>query len=169
VINTFYYKAPFKADREEAFLSAALLEKTGEKRYPGDMTPSENWPNVAPGEWGPINAGSPKYYNASPLLDLPEKPPVLWVRGDSDQIVSDNSMFDFGTLGKLNLVPGWPGEEVFPPQPMVSQMRAFLQKYQDAGGASQEVVVEDSAHSPHIEKPDAFLGAFLPFLEEHNP
>jgi len=49
VINAFYYKAPFLAKREEDFLSASLLQKMGDDRYPGDMTPSENWPNVAPG------------------------------------------------------------------------------------------------------------------------
>jgi pimeloyl-ACP methyl ester carboxylesterase len=124
VINTFYYKPPFKASREEDFLSSALLEKMGEERYPGDFTPSENWPNVAPGTWGPINATSPKYYNTSAIAEMPSRIPVLWVRGDGDQIVSDNSMFDFGTLGKLGFVPGWPGDDVYPPQPMVSQMRS---------------------------------------------
>ncbi len=165
VINTFYYKAPFRAGREEEFLSAALLEKMGDDRYPGDMTPSQNWPNVAPGKWGPINATGPKFFNTSAIADMPSKPPVLWVRGDADQIVSDNSLFDFGTLGMMGLVPGWPGVEVYPPQPMVSQMRAVLDGYQANGGSYQEVVVADTAHSPHIEKPAEFLGAFLTFLK----
>jgi len=165
VINTFYYKALFRASREEDFLSAALLEKMGDDRYPGDMTPSQNWPNVAPGRWGPINATSPMYFNTSSIADMPSKPPVLWVRGDADQIVADNSLFDFGTLGMMELVPGWPGMEVFPPQPMVSQMRAVLDDYQAKGGRYQEVLVADAAHSPHIEKPETFLEAFLAFLE----
>ena len=62
--------------------------------YPGDLTPSANWPNVAPGTLGPINALSPKYFNASGIADLPKKPPVLWIRGDSDQIVGDASFFE---------------------------------------------------------------------------
>lgn len=165
VINTFYYKAPFRASREEDFLSAALLEKMGDDRYPGDMTPSQNWPNVAPGKWGPINATSPKYFNTSAIADMPSKPPILWVRGDTDQIVADNSLFDFGTLGMMGLVPGWPGMEVYPPQPMVSQMRAVLDDYQAKGGISQEVLIADAAHSPHIEKPAEFLAALLAFLE----
>jgi pimeloyl-ACP methyl ester carboxylesterase len=164
VINTFYYKAPFRAAREEAFLTASLLEKIGNDRYPGDMTPSANWPNVAPGVWGPINATSPKYFNTSNIVDMPVKPPVLWVRGDSDQIASDNSLFDFGTLGKLGFVPGWPGEDIYPPQPMVSQMRTVLDKYQANGGKSTEVVISDTAHSSHIEKPDVFVKIFLEFL-----
>lgn len=166
VINTFYYAAPFRAEREEAFLDAALLEKTGDQRYPGDLTPSDNWPNVAPGVWGPINAGSPKYFNASAIAEMAEKPPVLWVRGDSDQIVSDQSMFDFGTLGKLGFVPGWPGEDVFPPQPMVSQTRAVLDRYQSNGGRFEEFVLAGAAHSPHIEKPQQFIDKFTGFLRE---
>jgi len=87
------------------------------------------------------------------------------VRGDADQIVSDSSMFDLGALGKMGFVPGWPGEDVYPPQPMVSQMRAVLEKYQANGGAYKEVVIADAAHSPHIEKPAEFKEEFLGFLE----
>jgi pimeloyl-ACP methyl ester carboxylesterase len=161
VITAFYYKAPFQSEREEDFLSAALLEKMGDDRYPGDMTPSENWPNVAPGKWGPINALSPKYYNVSHIAESAQKPPILWVRGDADMIVADVSMFDFGGLGKMGFVPGWPGEEVFPPQPMVSQMRAVLDAYQAKGGSYKEVVIADTAHSPHLEKPEEFTTAFF--------
>lgn len=165
VINTYYYKPPFRSGREEEYLSSLLMEKTGGDRYPGDMTASTNWPNVAPGIYGPINAGSPKYMNLSGIVDMPSKPPILWVRGDSDQIVSDTSLFDFGTLGKFGWVPGWPGDEVFPPQPMVSQTRAVLDRYAANGGAYAEVVIAEAGHSPHIEKQEEFLNAFLPFLE----
>lgn len=164
VINTFYYKGGFKAAREEAFLDAALLERTGSDRYPGDLTPSANWPNVAPGQWGPINAGSPKFFNVSRIVNLAQKPPVLWVRGDGDAIVSDTSFFDFGTLGQMGFVPGWPGMDVFPPQPMVSQTRAVLEKYQANGGTYTELIL-DAGHAPHLEKPEAFLKAFVAFLE----
>ncbi|MCL4868208.1 MAG: alpha/beta hydrolase [Anaerolineae bacterium] len=157
VINTFYYKPPFRAGREEDFLSSLLTEKLGGDRYPGDFTTSNNWPGVAPGQWGPINATSPKFFNTSGLIDLTHKPPVLWIRGDSDQIVADNSFFDFGTLGQLGFVPGWPGAEVYPPQPMVSQMRAMLEKYQANGGRFREVVIANAGHSPHIEQPAAFM------------
>lgn len=164
IINAFYYKAPFTAKREEEFLTSALLEKMGDDRYPGDLTPSANWPNVAPGQWGPINASSPKYQNLSIIVDSPHKPPVLWVRGDSDLIVSDSSFFDLGTLGQMGAVPGWPGADVYPPQPMVSQTRAVLEKYQANGGSYHEVVIANAAHSPHIEKPEEFMAAFLAHL-----
>ncbi|MEA3309726.1 MAG: alpha/beta hydrolase, partial [Chloroflexota bacterium] len=40
VINNFYYKPPFRAAREEELLTAALQEKMGDDRYPGDSIPS---------------------------------------------------------------------------------------------------------------------------------
>jgi len=166
VINAFYYKPPFRAAREEDLLTAALREKMGDDRYPGDLTPSANWPNVAPGVWGPINAGSPKYVldDAPALLAVQPKPPILWIRGSDDMIVSDNSMFDLGALGKMGLVPGWPGDDVYPPQPMVGQTRAVLEQYAARGGSFQEHVIQDAAHGCPIEKPDEFntiLHAFL--------
>jgi pimeloyl-ACP methyl ester carboxylesterase len=166
VINTFYYTSPFRAVREEDFLTASLTEKMGDDRYPGDFQPSDNWPNVAPGVWGPINAGSPKYVidDVPALIATQPKPPIVWVRGSDDMIVSDNSMFDFGALGKMELVPGWPGEEVYPPQPMVSQTRAVLEQYAAKGGNFQEQVIKDTAHGPHIEKPGEFNAIFHEFL-----
>lgn len=163
VINTFYYKPPFRAAREEDLLTAALMEKTGPERYPGDSVPSANWPNVGPGVWGPVNCWSPKYLQGEvdDLLAAEPKPPVLWIHGDSDLVVSDNSMFDLATLGKLGYVPGWPGDEIAPPQPMVGQTRAVLERYAQAGGSYREVLVADSGHSPHIEKPQEWLAAFM--------
>ena len=166
VMNAFFYKPPFRAEREEDYLSAILTEKLGEDRYPGDLNPSENWPNVAPGVKGPINALTPAYFNTSGIVDLADKPPVLWVRGDSDQIVSDLSFFDFGALGQLDFVPGWPGAEVFPPQPMVSQTRAILEQYQANNGRYQELILSDCGHSPHIEKATEFEAALRDFLAE---
>ncbi len=163
VINAFYYKPPFQAAREEDFLTGALMEKAGNDRYPGDFVPSPNWPNVAPGGLGPVNAWSLKYIasDAADLLAAQPKPPILWVRGDSDMIVADMSMFDFGALGKLGFVPGWPGDEVYPPQPMVSQTRAVLKQY----GDFEEHVIADTAHSPHIEKPAEFNALFHAFIK----
>jgi pimeloyl-ACP methyl ester carboxylesterase len=163
VINAFYYAGGFRASREEDFLAAALRERIGEDRYPGDFVPSANWPNVAPGVWGPINAGSPKYVagDADALVAVEPKPPILWIRGADDQIVSDLSMFDFGALGQLELVPGWPGEDVYPPQPMVGQTRNVLERYAAVGGAYREVVLQNCAHSPHVEHPQRWVGEFL--------
>jgi pimeloyl-ACP methyl ester carboxylesterase len=166
VMNSFYWKPPFKPAREEDLLSSLMTEKVGEQKYPGDFVTSANWPNVAPGKFGPINALSPKYVGDSveKFVGAEHKPFILWVRGDSDMIVSDNSFFDFGTLGKLGYVPGWPGEDVYPPQPMVSQTRYVLDQYKANGGSYEEVVITDTGHTPYVEKPDEFMAAFTKLL-----
>ena len=167
VMNSFYWKPPFKPAREEDLLSSLMTEKVGEQKYPGDFVASENWPNVAPGKFGPINALSPKYVGdtVKNFIASANKPPILWVRGDSDQIVADNSLFDFGTLGKLAAVPGWPGEEVYPPQPMVGQTRYVLDQYKANGGSYEEVVIAETGHSPYIEHPDEFMAALTKALK----
>ena len=166
VMNAMYWKPPFRSEREEELLSSMLSEKTGEKRYPGDATPSDNWPGAAPGRYGPINAISPKYVGdgVERLLAVDPKPPILWVWGADDQIVSDTSSSELGHLGKIGAVPGWPGEDVYPPQPMVSQTRAVLGRYEEAGGAYREVALPDTGHTPYIEKPEAFREAFFEHL-----
>lgn len=168
VMNTFYFKPPFRAapEREEVFVSALLSTKTGPENYPGDLTPSPNWPMIAPGSTGVNNAISPKYCNLSSFAHITPKPEVLWVRGDSDPIVSDTSLFDFGYLGQLGVAPGWPGPDIYPPQPMVAQIGAVLQTYLDRGGQYREEIIADCAHSPHIEQPEAFRELVFTFLDE---
>lgn len=94
------------------------------------------------------------------LLNITPKPPVLWVRGSHDLLVSNTAASDLGTIGAMGLIPGWPGVEVFPPQPMIDQTRAVLEKYAAAGGRYQEVVIQDAGHIPHVEKPDEFNQVF---------
>ncbi len=75
------------------------------------------------------------------IVDVHPKPPVLWVRGADDRIVSDASMFDLAVLGRLGALEGRPGEEQMPAQPMATQTRAVLDRYRDDGGDVEEVVV----------------------------
>ena len=168
VMNAFYFKPPFRAskEREEILLSSMLSTKVAEENYPGETSLSRNWPNVAPGKRGMNNAISPKYCDLGGFARIDPKPPVLWIRGADDALVSDASFLDFGFLGKLGAVPGWPGEEVYPPQPMVSQIRAVLEEYARNGGSYREAVIGDCGHSPHVEKPEEFRQTLFGFLEE---
>lgn len=168
IMNSFYWKPPFKpdAETENRYLAGMLDTVVGPGNYPGDATPSSNWPGVAPGTGGMNNALSPKYLNQTSIVELGRKPPILWIRGADDQIVSDASMFDIGLLGQLGAVPGWPGAEVFPPQPMVGQTRAVFDRYAKAGGRVREVVFEDCGHGPHIEKHEEFMRTLTGFLAE---
>lgn len=168
VMNTFYFKPPFRAapDREEIYVTSMLSMKVAEENYPGDITPSQNWPNVAPGTKGVNNALSPIYLNQGEFATIDQKPPVLWIRGANDQIVADQSLFDLGFLGQLGAVPNWPGVDVYPAQPMVSQVRLVLDNYQSNGGQYSEVILADCGHSPHIEKQAEFLEFFTDFIRE---
>jgi pimeloyl-ACP methyl ester carboxylesterase len=166
VMNTTYFKPPYRVtrEREEILVSEILRTKVGNYNYPGDRAPSPNWPKVAPGRWGIVNAFSPKYCDLSALAQIDPRPDVLWVRGADDRTVSDTSAADFAYLGKIGMVPHWPGEEVYPPQPMVSQIRALLEEYAAGGASYREEVFADCGHTPHIEKPDAFGRVLTEFL-----
>ncbi len=165
VLRQFYVKPPFIPKREEELLSSMLSLRVGEDWYPGDMAPSPHWPGVCPGKRGIVNAFGRKYFDASAFANIQPKPPVLWIRGADDMIVSNNAFWDIAALGAMGFVPGWPGAEECPPQPMVDQVRAVLDKYRANGGSYREEVIADAGHSPFIEKPDEFNGLLHPFLE----
>jgi len=161
-------KAPFVSPREEELLSSMLATHLGPQDVPGDFEQTANWPHVAPGKWGATNATSPKYQtDIDKLIGMQPKVPVLWVRGDADLVVSDTAASDPGFLGRMGLLPGWPGEEAYPPQPMLEQIRAVLEKYAVAGGSYEEVVIEDAGHVPFLEKPDHFNPVFHQHLKEN--
>jgi len=164
VMRQFYFKPPFIPKREEELLSAMLSMRVGEDWYPGDFVPSPHWPGVAPGKKGVINAISRKYFDASGIVDIQPKPPILWLRGADDLVVSNSAMWDIATLGALGFVPGWPGPAECPPQPMLDQIRAVLDLYKAKGGYYREVVIPDCGHTPFIEKPEEFNAAFHEFL-----
>jgi len=164
-MRALVFKPPFVPEREEDLLSSMLTTHLGEQDNPGDAVPSPNWPFVAPGVWGSANALSPKYAGDVELLTAAEpKVDILWVRGSHDLAVADAAASDPGTLGSMGLIPGWPGMEVYPPQPMLGQIRSVLEKYAAAGGSYREVVIEDAGHAPFIEKPDEFSAALHAFI-----
>jgi pimeloyl-ACP methyl ester carboxylesterase len=150
-------RAPFIPNREDELVMAMLATHIGEQDVPGDSVQSPNWPHMAPGKWGATNALSPKYMeDINKLYAAEPKTSVLWIRGSHDLAVSDNAASDPATVGAMGLLPGYPGPEIYPPQPMLKQIRAVLEKYAAAGGAYQEVVIEEAGHIPYIEKPDEF-------------
>src|SRR3954469_17930978 len=137
VLNFSYWRSDYRDEREEMLLDEVLKSVTGDDGYPGDSSPSEHWPGVAPGTRGLLNALSPKYCNWSAIVDLEPKPPILWTYGSQDVVIADGSPWEMGTLGSLGMIPGWPGEEHFPPQLMVTQIRTVLREYEARGGRVQ--------------------------------
>ncbi|TDP97502.1 alpha/beta fold hydrolase [Labedaea rhizosphaerae] len=152
VLRAHYVKPGTRLGPEDAYVDSMLSTRLGDDHYPGTFASTDDWPGVLPGERGVLNAMAPTHFRIADLSGVTPKPPILWIRGTDDVIVSDTSLYDFGYLGRLGAVPGWPGEEQWPPQPMIAQTRAVLDGY----GAYQEVVIEDAGHGPHLDKPDEF-------------
>lgn len=166
VFRTYFGAGDRAAEVDEDFLVEEMLRTAlGDDFYPGDMGSSEHWPSLAPGDRGVLNAMSPKHFDASALPTLDPKPPITWLHGTDDQVVSDASLFDFATLGQLGVVPGWPGADVLPPQPMAAQMRAVLDAYAAAGGARLEVALPGVGHGIPLAAPQAVADAIGRHLE----
>lgn len=163
ILATYVWKPPFMPAEMETLLDSALSQHLGAQDYPGDAAPSPHWPMMAPGKFGPLNAMAP-IYQTDPLGFMRAKCPVLWIRGAEDPVVSDTSLFDMGTLGSLGAVPGWPGAEAYPPQPMIAQTAAALDAYAAQGRSVQRHVLPNCGHSPYLEHPaqfDTLLHGFL--------
>lgn len=167
ILNELYFNPPFRMDHqwEDRLLDAIAKTRIGYGRYPGNLRYVPQWPFVAAGNKGVLNAMSPIYGNLSALTDISPKPPVLWLRGSDDKIVSDCSMLEFGGLGSMGLAPGWPGCCAVPPQPMLAQTRYILNRYRQNGGAYREVVIP-GGHMCCLESPKDFLTALYSFLLE---
>lgn len=166
-MNSLYFTPPFRADPawEERFIDGMLSSTVGEGMYPGDYAATGAWPGVVSGTVGIFNTMSPANCNLSGLADIPNRIPVLWIRGGSDLIVSDCSMAEFGGLGKMGFVPGWPGEDQFPPQPMLEQTRYVLRQYEANGGAYREVVIPGGGHGCMLDHEDEFAAALMEFMQ----
>ena len=157
VFRSAYVSPGYRTDHEDTWVESILSAAVGADNYPGDSVPSGTWPGFAAGPHGVLNAMTPGHFDVSSIVDLATKPPILWIRGDGDVIVSDTSAFDLNALGQAGVIPGWPGEELAPAQPMVAQTRAVLERY----GSYREVVFERTGHSAHLEDPARFTSELL--------
>ncbi len=168
VMRTSYWNPAFTMDpgREDMLVDEVLKSLIGEGGYPGDTTTSENWPGVAPGTKGILNALSPKYCNWSAIVDLEPKPPVLWTHGEVDIVVADGSAWEIGALGAAGHVPGWPGEDVVPPQPMVSQLRDVFARYAENGGRARTEILPGAGHGPLFDSQETWTALFFEHLDQ---
>lgn len=155
ILNTYVWKPPFVPENIEMLLDAAISQHMGAQDYPGDAALSPHWLMIAPGKQSPINAMAP-IYQTEPMGFLRAACPVLWIRGADDPVVSDASLFDLGTLGSLGAVPGWPGGDAYPPQPMIAQTAAALDAYAAIGRKVSRHVLNGCGHSPYLEQPAVF-------------
>lgn len=162
VMNTSYWAPTHREspEREDLLLDELLKSVTGDDGYPGDSIPSENWPGVAPGTRGILNALSGRYCNWSGIVEIEPKPPILWTHGTADIVIADGSAWEMGSLGAAGHVPGWPGMEVYPPQPMVTQIREVLTAYADRGGRVRMEMFDGSGHSPNLDAAERWTALF---------
>ncbi len=167
VFRNLLLNPPQVVEREDAYIEAMTETHFGPDAYPGDSVPSANWPFVGPGQFGGPNGLSPKWsQDPGRILAAEPKPPVLWIRGAGSLIISDGGPLDAGTWGSTGIIPGYPGPEVYPPQPMVTQTRSFLGRYEAAGGSYREVSMLECGHIPFLEKPDEFNEVLHAHLRE---
>ncbi len=166
VMRAFYWAPGTEIAPEwEDVLTAEMVKVLiGDGGYPGNFEASENWPGMAPGDLGILNAVSGRYCRWDDAVGIADKPPVLWTHGTADLIVGNGSMFDMAMLGQLGAVPGWPGADECPPQPMVDQIDAVLDAYAEAGGRVVKEMFEGSGHGPHIDAEDRWSEVFWGFV-----
>jgi pimeloyl-ACP methyl ester carboxylesterase len=157
VLLAHYVKPPHVPEHLDIFVESMLSTRIGDDHYPGTSRTVDAWPGVAPGDRGVLNTMAPIHFRIADLSTVTPKPPVLWLRGADDVIVSDTSLYDLAYLGSIDAVPGWPGAQAWPPQPMLAQTRAVLDGYAAAGGRYREVVIDDAGHGPHLDQPQRFL------------
>ena len=165
VFRTAYVADPTAhTELEDLWVESMLTTAIGTDNYPGDSVAVEAWPGFGPGGRGVLNTMTPNHFNVSGITELASKPRILWVRGVNDAIVSDASGFDLNFLGQLGVIPGWPGADLAPPQPMIEQTRAVLDIYAANGGDYTELAWENCGHSPHIERPGEFVAVLTAHL-----
>jgi pimeloyl-ACP methyl ester carboxylesterase len=170
IMRRLVWGANFIPQREDALIDAMFRVHIGDQGLPGDKETSPNWPFVRPGKWGATNAMSPKYVGdlVERILAAEPKVHALWSYGADDLAVSNSAASDPGTWGPTGLLPGFPGPDAYPPQPMMDQIRKLLEDYNRCGGSYEEVAIEGSGHVPFISHPDEFNASFHQHLKRNS-
>src|SRR6202035_4201008 len=91
VLLAHYVEPPFVPAELGIFIESMLSTRVGDDHYPGTSRQVTAWPGFAPGDRGVLNTMAPTHFRIESLAGLVRKPPVLWLRGANDVIVSDTS------------------------------------------------------------------------------
>ena len=154
VMNSSYWRPDHREppEREDMLVDEILKTVIGDDGYPGDSSVSEHWPGVAPG-----HARNPERAVAE-VLQLGRD------RGPGAQAADPVDARDGRHRHRRRLAvgdgdarpagrdPGLARTEVFPPQPMVAQIRAVLERYAAAGGRVETEMFEGSGHCPRVRR-----------------
>jgi hypothetical protein len=90
---------------------------TGDPRLPWRLDAFPNWPGIATGTRGTLNALSPKYCNWSDIVDVEPKAPVLWTHGSADIVVADGPRGRWGRSGNWDSSRAGREKKCFLPSP----------------------------------------------------
>ncbi len=166
VIDSVYVAAGYQLPPElrEKYIDSVLQCKLGDDMCQGNSIPCAQWPYAMGGDKGVSNTMSVQYCDLSGLARVQPKMPILWIRGDKDVMVSDQSACDVAVLGQLGYLPGYPGPEVFPSQPMVAQTRYVLEQYRADGGQYEEKVISGGGRGCMLDHEDRFAALLLEFI-----
>jgi hypothetical protein len=120
VIRRMYVHPEFRYEREDDLVDALLGMRIGPGYYPDTLreaVSSYRNPNLA-----------------EDVIRAEHKPPITWVRGEDDLLVTD-----YGPNA--------------PDQAMITQTRLALRQYALHGGSFQEIVHPRCGHCPFLEIP----------------
>lgn len=118
VVNVTFWHPAYTHPEIEQIVDAVLQMQTGHGGYPDAIVEA-----VSPAR----NIGL-----TSVLLGLAQKPPITWVYGKDDVLVTNNG-------------------NVSPNEKMVDDMRSFLTQYSSNGGSHDEIVYPNCGHTPFLE------------------
>jgi len=166
VIDSVYVAVGYQipAEQREKYIDSVLQCKLGDDMCQGNMIPCAQWPYAMCGDKGVSNTMSVRYCDLSALADVQPQMPILWLRGDKDVMVSDRSACDVAVLGQMGVLPGYPGEDDFPSQPMVGQMRYVLERYRAKGGYYEEHLISGSGHGCMLDHEDEVVTLLRQFI-----
>ncbi len=108
---------PIEREWQDLFVEELLKIRLGEDYYPGNFTPLAEFPYVLPGDRGISNSLAPQYADASGIVDISPRPPILWIRGDKDALVSDHSFSTWRCWARWGSSPVIRGQRPSRPSP----------------------------------------------------
>ena len=94
VLLVHYVKPPHVPEHLDIFVESMLSTQLGDDHYPGTARTVGAWPGIAPGDRGVLNTMAPTHFRIGDLSGVRPKPPVLWLRGADNVIVSDTSLYN---------------------------------------------------------------------------
>ena len=144
-----------------------LSTRVGDDHYPGTSRPVPAWPGFAQGDRGVLNTMAPTHFRIASLAAMEPRPPVLWVRGADDVIVSDTSLYDLGLPGIHRGRARLAGGRTCGRRSRWSRRpEACLTATPHQAAITTETVIEDSGHGPHLDQPERFMAALVQHLEQ---